>query len=1120
MHISAYRCAFLTLLALGCLLTSQAALPALKTGGKDQGPVAILFLGPSPWMDGGYKDALTKEGAAFTSVSYFTPLPDSFFKKFNVFVIERLPQIGQEFDVFGQSMVVYWANIAKVWQRAREGAGVLVYVYVTDGGGANAGGWNKEMQPWGIQIQQASIRDQARRLEPWDVYGGEMYYSWTENLATHPVTEGLKRIYWPSVNMRWDDCYAAPPLLCDRNWTPLVTAMPGATVERQVDDKWVADTMPKGGPVLCAVRQVGKGRMAVLAIHPWYTHMMGNARVADKRVGEMSPGIVDGIILKKGDGKVPSDTGALVSRLYAWLAGDSAAAGLGGYHAGDPVEKGAPVLSEEEKHFSPVLDFDHYAFPPAWRHRGALVMQGENQYYPEVSDPLVTGELRYYKALIGARTSLSDGKGTVAAYAAQAKKAGYALIVFTETFEKLSRKSWEELVAQCARQSTATFICLPGIDIQDPDGNHFILLAPPEYPRASWLTADGTRLEKTQMTNFLFYNHMVVAHRPAAGPLPYERLKHFQGLSVYTYRDGKLADDGMKAYQWQVMNASQPQPVVVHELYSPAEVAAAAKTGFQQILPSDSVPNAVAYFRTGTPHFFEAPSRYLLSEGPVVYNWVSSPKDIGPAAEHRDHFRVAVGVRSDVPLTSVLLYDGPNVIRRWLPTGTDFQATADFQHSHQYDLFVVAEDAQHRRAVTAPIRTVAERYHYRCGDRQNWLGDIGPFTNCYTGSRLPDGLDLMLPVKGTAEGSSLFPNERGAVMAPKISFPFTCNDVSIQDVQLDEKYTKALWEDIGLDAMPSLGSKPSEVYAARRRTYSFTPGRTGRHWIFLTDYDITLKRDVELANPAGLFPSFGGFRVPAFCRWENGTFVSGALTGNTVQNVPAGSMAGGFMVLSPGFQVRNGQLGLAPLPGNPAKLPAGTRFTARFLYTFYGYSPYAGNWKNYGFEDKPELWLQAMGFAGPTPYQIALSRGTLERIAYLAEMTAAKSGVTGSVTKTAELLADVPLQIRGLNPHWIAGLWRDGGEIAYTGVFEGTAWPHLDVSKPGKFYAGNLLTADNPDLVLEIVCWTKDRIKVEVHNPTDKAITATITTPAEITNYKALQQKVTVPAGSTVYAGE
>ncbi|OPZ85477.1 MAG: hypothetical protein BWY76_01396 [bacterium ADurb.Bin429] len=1115
----------ITTLLLACLLASllpgdAAELPDLKTGGKDNGPVAILFLGPYVTLDGKYKAELSAQGAVYAASSYFDPLPDVSLKQFNVFVVDRLPHMGQELDVFGQSMLVYWANMRKIEQRVREGAGLLVYVNITDGGGANAGGWNKEMQPWGIQILQASIRDQARRIEPWTVYGAEMYYSWTENLVKHPVTDRLKRIYWPSVNMRWDDCYAAPPLICDKTWTPLVKAMPGATLARQIDDRWMDDPQPKDDPVLCATRQVGKGRMAVLSIHPWYTHQMGNSKVASKQVGEMSPGVIDGIILNRGDGQVPSDTGMLVSRLYAWLAGNSAAAGLGGYRTGAPIAKGSLPLCEEEMNFSPVLDFDNLKMPPSWRHRGALVRTDDNQYYPEVSDPLVTGELRYFKALIGARTKLSDGRGTVADYAKAAKKAGYALIVFTETFGKLTLAEWKSLVAQCAKASSDDFVCLPGYDIQDPAGNHFVLIAPPEYPRASWLTADGTRLEKTQMVNFLFYNHMVVCHRPAAGPLPYERLKHFQGLSVYTYRNGMLVDDGLKAYQWKVESGSNPHPIVVHELNHPSEVAQAAKHGFQQLIPSDTVRNAVAYFRIGTPHFFEAPARYMISEGPVVTTWVSSPKDIGPAAEHRDQFRVAVGVRSDAPLATVELYDGRNLLRRWRPGGKEFQATADFRHSRQYDLFVIAEDTQHRRVITNAIRTVAERYHYRCGDRQNWLSDVG-FHNCYTGSRLPDGLDFIMPVKGTMEGSSLFPNVRGTLMAPKISFPFTCNDVVVQDVLLDEKYTRALMDEVGLDAMPSLPSEPSTVYEARRRNYSFTPGRDGKRWIVLTEYEITLKRDVELVNPAGLFPAFSGLRNTRYHTWKEGKLFGEELAGNVVRNLPVGALAGGFIAMSPELQVCNGQFGLAPQPGTPARLPAGTKLTARFLYAYYGFSPYAANWKaSYAFEDDPEGLLRGMGFAGPTPYQLTMTRGTLDRIAYLAEMTPDRYGVAGQVTKTAELLVDVPMQLRGVNANWPAGIWHEDGTLAYTGIFEATAWPRLDVSKPGKFYAGNLLTASNPDLVLSIVQWTKDRINLEVHNPTDIAITATITSPAEITGYKALKHTLTIPAGTTTYVSK
>ena len=65
--------------------------------------------------------------------------------------------------------------------------------------------------------------------------------------------------------------------------------------------------------------------------------------------------------------------------------------------------------------------------------------------------------------------------------------------------------------------------------------------------------------------------------------------KHYQGIPVATYRGGKQVDDGFTAYAWQVASGSNPAPLAVHEVFTPAEVAQAAQTGYQQIMPSDTV---------------------------------------------------------------------------------------------------------------------------------------------------------------------------------------------------------------------------------------------------------------------------------------------------------------------------------------------------------------------------------------------------------------------------------------------------------------------------------------------------------------------------------------------------
>jgi hypothetical protein len=1107
-------------LTCACLMQSMAVsaaaqLPDPKTAGKNGGPVAILFLSPQPQMDPQYAKELSAAGFSFALCDYYEALTPEFIRTFNVVVIDKFPFANAENQLFGQRMIPFRQNLEQVWRFAADGGGVLVYPNLTDCGGNLCGGWNQEMSRWGVRMLQMCVRDPATAFNKFRVYG-DNYYCWTENLMKHPVTEGLRRMYYPSVNGRWDDCYSTPPVVCDSNWTVLVKGMASATVITEVDKVEIQENEHKNDTTMAAVRTVGKGRMGVMSINPTFTHQLGYT--LNGKNSECNYGPIDGMILKKGDGQVASDTGAMLRNLYAWLASDSIPAGLGGYKTGDPIGKAPVTVSDDIKTFQPQFDVDNLKMPPSWRHRPELAKVDGNYYVVEIADTSVTGEVKFLKALVGAHSQASDGKGTVAEYATAAKKAGYAMVAFTENFERLTPAKWDTLLQDCRANTTDDFVCLPGIDIQDPAGNHFILAGIDRLPRPSWLTADGKRLAMTANINLLLSGHTVIAHRPLAGPLPFERIKHFQALTVFTYRDGKLVEDATKPYVWQIINGSSPHPVVVHEVFSPGEVAAAMKTGYQQIMPSDTAAHAAGYFCAGMGAYYDAPSRHILSEGPEVYDFTVNLKDVGPAEMNREQFRVAVGVRSESPLKTVTLYDGFEVVRRWLPQGKEFHATADFRHTHQQGLFLVAEDASGKRALTSCIRNVARRYHTRCTDRQNWLGDPG---FVYTGTYLPPRMgttSIMMPIKGTKEASTLFPDVAGANMAVKLNFPFTCNDIVLTEAAINEKYTIALWDTppyrVGFDATPSQASEPSTVYDAKFRYFNFTSGRKTRPVVSLVELEVTLKRDVEPLDPAAPFPAFGGLSFGTNWAWmADGKLVTGVVSNESDMHIPVGGMAGGYVALSKGLIMRKGLFGMEPPAGNPATLKAGTRYTARYLI------PTAPNNQDstpYTFDDRTEPWMTAMGLAGPTPYKLKFTRGKLEGTTYFATVTPDKQGVAGDVVTTAEIPFDVPLRLNGLNARWPAGSWRENGVVVFTGVFESTAWPRLDVSQKGKFYAGNLLVADNPDLVLAVVRWNKDAIKIDAHNPTATSITATISTPVEISGYKSFKKKVTIPAGSSV----
>lgn len=1096
-----------------CLSQAMAVLPDPKTSGKHGGPLAILFLSNAPEMDAQYAKELSTAGFSYVMYDYHDPLSYDFLKKFNLVVVDKLPFRGAEYQLFGQRVLAIIANMQLVWRYAEEGGGVLVYTNQTDCGGALAGGWNDYMRRWDIRVLQMCVRDHATASNKFTVYGAN-YYCWTDAITPHPATEGVKRFFYPSVNGRWDDCYTAPPIACGKEWTPLVKGMSTATVFTEVDKTEVEETAHKADTTLVAVRPAGKGRLGVFSINPAYTHQLGYT--VNGKNSELNYGVIDGIVLSKGDKGVASDTGKLLMNLYRWLAEPSLKIGFGGYQQGDPVEKAPVTPNPDLDNFQPVFDPENVSMPLSWRHHPDVTQRDGVWYVPEVRDLLITGDLHYFKGLIGVHSAASDGKGSVAEYAKAAKQAGYAMISFAENFAFLTPQKWAKLLDDCACATTKDFYCLPGIDVQDPAGNHFILAGVEAMPKQSWLTPDGKRLRMTAYLNLLLAGHTVIAHRPLAGPLPYERLKHFQGLSVFTYRGGKLEEDATVAYNWQQQNGSSPHPITVHEVFSPAEVAVAAKTGYQQILPSDTIAHAIGYFRAGFGLYYDSPSRHILSEGPVVYTFTVNAKDIGPAKTNREQYRVFIGVKSDAPLKEVKLIDGFTVVRRWLPQGNDFQTTVDFHHSNQRALYLTVEDVNGRKALTAGIRNVAKRYVTRCTDRQNWLGDGAAV---YTGTFLPPRMgsfDLRMPVKDTVEASTLMPDVPGANMAPKLSFPFVDNHVVLTEARVNEKYITALFDSgltkIGFDATPSQASEPSTVYDAKMRYWSFTTNSPAGDTVALVEFDITLKRDVEPKNPAGLFPSFGTAFGTKYWWMQDGKPVTGTL-GKDPVDIPVGGMAGGVIALTPGLQVVNGEFGLAAPADHPALLMKGTRYVARFLF----HAPLHNRVTTvFDFDTDTEAWMRAIGVAGETPYTLALTRGKLGKTTFFVPLTPARFGVAGQVAQTATIPFLVPLRIGAVNGNWPAGSWRDGGAVEYAGIFEGVTYPSLDVAQAGAFYAGNLLTADNEQLVLEIVKWTKDAISVEVHNPTAAPITATVQTPPEITNYYALTQQVTVPAGTSI----
>lgn len=1030
-----------------------------QTTRKNQ--LSILILSSRPLLDKGYAAKLKSEGIQVACTSYYQTFPYGFLKKFNLIVLDKTPLAGARHGIWWQKELHFERNLDSIKKYVDDGGGLLIYTNLADAGGPRAGGCNDVLKPFGIQLKQTSVIDEKRSFSDW--YPGN-HINWTENLnKKHPVTKDLKRIYFPAAILRWDDCYTNPPLECDKNWTTIVESMPGATTRNYLDRKWQLNNESAVPHVLGAVRDWGKGRMAVLSINPIYTHRNGYTH--NPHVTEMSTGPVDGIILDKGDGKVTSDTGKMLLNLYSWL-GNNTSKGFGGYRTGGPIDAQKVVRIDKMP-------------------------------------------IQYYKFLVGVHSSYSDGKGSVKEFADAAKKAGYSAIVFTENFAKMKPGAYEALIKECAQYSDDELFCLPGYEIEDQDRNSIILAGAPRIPPKSWLTEDGSRLVQTHMVYLTLYNTLTIIHHPDSNPLPKERMKHFQAMSIYTYRNGKLIDNSLSAYMWQVQNASNPHPVAVHEVYSPDKVALAAKTGFQQIIPSDKVKNAAGYFRFGQGHYFESPAKYMISEGPIVYKWgFGHPKSMD-----KNQFYTGIGVESDVPLKYVKIYDGFNLIRKWLPQKSrNFQQTAYFRYGPQFDLFLVAEDKSGRKVITNSIRTVPERFHSRCSDRQNWLGYVAIF---YTGTDAMGGLpNLAVPVEGVPEGEDIFTPVRGACMAVKANHPFSSKNVVITESEINEKYVRALFKEVVYDAKPSMISKSSNIYDCMIRNWSFAVENGNGFNLSVVDYNLKLKRNIEPKLTGGMFPCFVKMLDNRYAWYKDGKLISGTIQGGKTINVPVGGMVGGFIVLSPGMAAGNGWIGLrTELPGS-GQLKRGTAFRAKLLYP----SSIKANTKKLEnlFKDQAK-WLNTLGFGPVSPYRLETTRGLPEKSAYPLQYEAVEGGVAGTVEKTADLPVKTAVCVNGLNANFPAGIWRQNSKsIDYVGVFGNTAYFMLDTSTKGNFYVGSLIFANNPDLVIEIVYWTPEGITMEIHNPSGQDIEAKIKSAGEITNLYKLDAEAKIKRGASI----
>lgn len=255
------------------------------------------------------------------------------------------------------------------------------------------------IERWGARLPyETYVEQDPGKMAPLPRMRGHEMLSLVDQVLPSPISDGVENLWLP-YGERYSGSWSAP-IAVSADWQVVVKGS-RTSHSQPVDHAASSHAFPPppdalvrpGGvpaPDLMAIRSYGKGRLALLCQGPVWSIGQGTRWLYNRRV------------LSRGLNDIPSDFERLTANAFRWLSAPSLESGALGGHETDPQRFVAPnlrpgVKAEFERTFWSDEELD--------LHR-----------------PSKTGKL--YRGLIGARTSLTGGGGSVESYAEAAREAG------------------------------------------------------------------------------------------------------------------------------------------------------------------------------------------------------------------------------------------------------------------------------------------------------------------------------------------------------------------------------------------------------------------------------------------------------------------------------------------------------------------------------------------------------------------------------------------------------------------------------------------------------------------------------------------------------------------------
>ncbi|MBU4365778.1 MAG: hypothetical protein KKF10_01445, partial [Verrucomicrobia bacterium] len=579
--------------------------------------------------------------------------------------------------------------------------------------------WNLVFAPFGLEILHEGVFDKTRAFQGKTL--GTTTFWFTRNIQTHPVTEGVSGLCLPLHG------YGTFPGLVAMKYSPeweiLVWGEKEAKSYRSGADNniniEIEGTYTSAPPVL-AVRTFGKGRVACYPISSLFTG------------GNYGNPLWAHVVETKGDPDFgrPSHSMKMQMNAYRWLA--------------------APAMT--------IPEFGTYRPGP---YKPVVFPASVDWSKPQLAlTPEQIAATRGVRAVVGAHTAYTDGKGTVAQYVQAAKDAGLACIVFADPLEKLTPKTLESLKADCAKASKAgDFYACPGIEFTDGIGNRWAFWGEKVvFPDASFQSGKFTHVQWDGKKVNHYGQYITACGYVGSALLDYQQLRkngaHPENLWWFyhylplVYDHGKLIADNYNDYLFGLRDMRWAAIASFTRITDPAEVAQAANlcyTGY------NSLPNAKAALNTRCACWGIAPEQYV-SQGPVVVKWTAvNSQRAGDVRYTRGMQRVRLyfAVRSDQGIAEVRVHDADRgIIRRFFGHG-EKQLAREFElvHDRQRCPTLEVVDTAGRRAFSIYVWVFCYKSQlFRCGDNLNILG---PTAMCWH----PDRNEFFTAAKDFRNGS-------------------------------------------------------------------------------------------------------------------------------------------------------------------------------------------------------------------------------------------------------------------------------------------------------------------------------------------------------------------------------